>query len=169
MLGGGDNSIRTINPRDAPEPVAAIRLAALKTVAAGQRPAALSAHLMAFTSQGEAHYNAGQHQQVVQVLGLLLTSAGQYQKVTGYDRGLYFLGLGNYQLDRAAEKAGTKPDEKATLASLRALAAPARNTPPVAASWLQRWPPEAAACPRSLERKEERRRRKKSGKETQNM
>jgi len=104
---------------------AAIRLAALKTVAAGQRPAALSAHLMAFTSQGEAHYNAGQHQQVVQVLGLLLTSAGQYQKVTGYDRGLYFLGLGNYQLDRAAEKAGTKPDEKATLASLRALAAPA--------------------------------------------
>ena len=29
------------------------------------------------------------------------------------------------QLDRAAEKAGTKPDEKATLASLRALAAPA--------------------------------------------
>ena len=74
---------------------AAIRLAALDTAAAGQRPAALSAHLMAFTSQGEAHYNAGQHQQVVQVLGLLLTSAGQYQKVTGYDRGLYFLGLGN--------------------------------------------------------------------------
>ena len=104
---------------------AAIRLAALKTVAAGQRPAALSAHLRAFTSQGEAHYNAGQHQQVAQVLGLLLTSAGQYQEVTGYDRGLYFLGLGNYQLDRAAEKAGTKPDEKATLASLRALAAPA--------------------------------------------
>ncbi len=104
---------------------AAIRLAALKTVAAGQRPAALSTHLMAFTSQGEAHYNAGQHQQVVQVLGVLLTSAGQYRKITGYDRGLYFLGLGNYQLDRAAEKAGTKPDEKATLASLRALAAPA--------------------------------------------
>jgi len=104
---------------------AAIRLTALKAVPAGQRPAALSAHLMAFTSQGEAHYNAGQHQQVVQVLGLLLSSAGQYQKVKGYDRGLYFLGLGNYQLDRAAEKAGQKPDEKATLASLRALAAPA--------------------------------------------
>lgn len=104
---------------------AAIRLAALNAVAAGQRSAALSAHLMAFTSQGEAHYNAGQHQQVAQVLGLLLTSAGQYRKVAGYDRGLYFLGLGNYQLDRAAEKAGTKPDEKATLASLRALAAPA--------------------------------------------
>ena len=104
---------------------AAIRQAALKTVAAGQRPAALSAHLTAFTSQGEAHYNAGQYQQVTQVLGPLLANSGQYQEVKGYDRGLYFLGLGNYQLDRAAEKAGTKPDEKATLASLRALAAPA--------------------------------------------
>ena len=99
---------------------AALRGAEVK--AAGKTSA--GSFVAAFTSQGEAHYNASQYPQAVEVLGRLLAEPAKYSPVAGYDRGLYFLALSNYQLDRATEKNGTKPDEQNTLASLRALSAP---------------------------------------------